>query len=106
MPPSGELGVGAQPGGMGSEFENLPPMVKSLLTELASRVHVANVLIEDAKVASEQATRFFHNEMLSEAWSKDKVPAKGGAPNLVGKKHRTEDDVDLRPPKPDEGDKD
>jgi hypothetical protein len=83
---------------LGAEFESLPPAVKQMLTELAKRVTAANVLIEDCKVASDQAMRFFHNELTEDQkWQKESVPAKGAVPDLSARNSRAEDGEDLRP---------
>lgn len=99
MPDAG-LNVGAQPGGVGAEFENLPPMVKAMLVELAKRVTTANVLTEHSKVASEQAARFFHNELTEDEklWKDTSVPSKGEKPDLGDRGRRVEDGADLQPP--------
>jgi hypothetical protein len=92
------LGVGAQPGMMGAEFESLPPKAKALLVEMAKRLTVAKLLVDDCKMSSEQAVRFFHNDLTEDQkWEKHEVPAKGEKPNLGNRHSRGEDLLDIMP---------
>jgi len=105
-----ELPVGGQPM-TGDEFESLPAKVKKMLTELAQRVADTHKIVEDCRVDTRHAMKFFYRdrsqltEVLKLTIEDEAGESVGVMKDLREEKQRSEDLTDLLPPE-DEDDED